>query len=131
MAWLQFFFAGVTEIALQAVGQAGRLMDLREKFRMRLRDKPKALILLDELFLNPYMSVSRAEKVLRVSNPTARQTVTLLQRKGMLAEITGRTWGKLYLAKPIMDTIELKAKAGSADSSPIIRNNPGTLQHEP
>jgi len=109
MTWLRFFFAGVTEIALQAVGQAGRLMDLREKFRMRLRDKPKALILLDELFLNPYMSVSRAEKVLRVSNPTARQTVTLLQRKGILAEITGRTWGKLYLAKPIMDTIELKA----------------------
>lgn len=111
MSWLRFFIAGVTEIALEAVGQASRLMDLREKFRGRLRDKPKALILLDELFLNPYMSVSRAEKVLKVSNPTARQAVTLLQRKGVLEEITGRTWGKLYLAKPIMETIELKGKS--------------------
>lgn len=111
MSWLRFFIAGVTEIALEAVGQASRLMDLREKFRGRLRDKPKALILLDELFLNPYMSVSRAEKVLKVSNPTARQAVTLLQRKGVLEEITGRTWGKLYLAKPIMETIELKWKS--------------------
>jgi len=34
----------------------------------------------------------------------------LLQKKGMLEEITGRTWGKLYLAKPIMETIEMKGK---------------------
>jgi hypothetical protein len=26
----------------------------------------------------------------------------------MLEEITGRMWGKLYLAKPIMETTELK-----------------------
>jgi Fic family protein len=110
MAWLRFFIAGVNEIAREAVGQASRLMDLREQFRARLRDKPKALALLDELFVNPYMSVARAERVQKVSNPTARQSVTLLQQKGMLEEITGRTWGKLYLAKPIMETIELKAK---------------------
>lgn len=110
MGWLRFFIAGVTEIALEAVGQAGHLMDLREKFRARLRDKPKALALLDELFLNPYMSVARAERALKVSNPTARQAVLLLQKKGMLEEMTGRAWGKLYLARPIMETIELKGK---------------------
>lgn len=108
--WIQFFLAGVTEIALEAVGHAGRLMDLREKYRARLRDKAKALALLDELFLNPYMSVTRAEGVLKVTNPTARQAVVMLQKKGMLEEITGRTWGKLYLARPIMETIEVKGK---------------------
>lgn len=111
MGWVRFFIAGVTAIALEAVGQAGRLMDLREQFRARLRDKPKALTLLDELFLNPYMSVARAQRVLKVSNPTARQAVLLLQRKGMLGEMTGRTWGKLYLAKPIMETIERKSSS--------------------
>lgn len=109
--WIHFFLAGVTEIALEAVGQAGRLMDLREKFRARLRDKARALTLLDELFLNPYMSVARAEQVLKVTNPTARQAVSLLHKIGMLEEITGRTWGKLYLAKPIMDTIDMKGKS--------------------
>lgn len=108
--WIQFFLAGVTEIALEAVRQAGRLMDLREKYRARLRDKAKPLALLDELFLNPYMSVARAERVLKVTNPTARQAVVMLQKKGMLEEITGRTWGKLYLARPIMETIEVKKK---------------------
>jgi Fic family protein len=109
-SWIQFFLVGVTEIARESVGQAGRLMDLREKFRAKLRDKAKALALLDELFLNPYMSVTRAEEVLKVSNPTARQVVLLLQKTGLLEEITGRAWGKLYLAKPIMETIESKGK---------------------
>ena len=108
MSWLHFFLLGITEIASEAVGRAGRLMDLRETLRGRLRDKPKALALLDELFLNPYLSVARAEKVLRVSNPTARQAVRQLEKKGVLEEITGRTWGKLYLAKPIMETIEFR-----------------------
>ena len=85
---------------------AGRLMDLREKFRARLRDKPKALALLDQLFINPYMTVARAERILKVSNPTARQAVTLLQKNGMLDEISGRAWGRLYLAKPILRAIE-------------------------
>jgi hypothetical protein len=81
MDWLRFFIAGVTKIALESVGQAGHLMDPREKFRTLLRDKPKALALLDEPFLNPYMSVARAERVLKVSNPNARQAVILLQKR--------------------------------------------------
>lgn len=106
MAWLRFFITGVAETAGEAVQHAGRLMDLREKFRARLNDKPKALALLDELFINPYMTVARAERILKVSNPTARQAVTLLQKNGMLEEITGKEWGRLYLAKPILRVIE-------------------------
>jgi Fic family protein len=106
MAWLRFFIMGVAETAGEAVQHAGRLMDLREKFRARLNDKPKALALLDELFINPYMTVARAERILKVSNPTARQAVTLLQKNGILEEITGKEWGRLYLAKPILRVIE-------------------------
>jgi len=106
IGWLRFFITGVTETAGEAVRHAGRLMDLREKFRARLRDKPKALALLDQLFINPYMTVARAERILKVSNPTARQAVTLLQKNGMLEEISGRAWGRLYLAKPILRAIE-------------------------
>ena len=40
---------------------------------------------------------------------TARQAVASLEKAGLLREITGRAWGKLYLAKPIwavMDATE-------------------------
>jgi hypothetical protein len=39
-------------------------------------------------------------------NPAARQAVQLLQEQGMLKEVSGRRWGQLYLAQPILDAIE-------------------------
>lgn len=108
--WIRFFLAGVEETAREAVGRAGRLMELHESWRRRLRRKPNAVALLDELFANPYVSVSRAARLLEVSYPTARQTVAFLQTEGLLEEISGRTWGRFYLARPILDAIESRAE---------------------
>ena len=105
-AWFRFFLAGVAEMAQDAVHRSRQLMELREKLRKRLVDKPRALALLDELFVNPYITVARAEQMLEVSNPTARQAVALLQQHRVLKEVSGRQWGKLYLARPILDVIE-------------------------
>lgn len=105
-AWLRFFLTGVAEMAQDAMRRARALMELREKYRKRLADKPRALALLDELFVNPYVTVARAQQVLEVSNPTARQAVGLLQKHRMLKEVSGRQWGKLYLAQPILEAIE-------------------------
>jgi Fic family protein len=104
--WLHYFLVGIAETANDAVSRASELMDLRERFRTRLTEKPKALALLDELFVNPYMTVAKASKILKVSNPTARQAVLQLEETGMLEEISGRKWGRLYLARPIMKVIE-------------------------
>lgn len=56
--------------------------------------------------LHPFVTVSRAARLLNVSYPTARQTVAFLQGEGVLEEITGRAWGQLYLARPIVEVIE-------------------------
>jgi Fic family protein len=106
MAWLRFFLGGVRDTAIEAVTRAGRLMALRERWLNKLRDSAKALILLDELFLNPFVTVARAQELLKVSNPTARQLVGRLQQDGLLAEVTGRDWGRLYVARPILRAIE-------------------------
>jgi Fic family protein len=104
--WLRFFLTGVAEMAEAAVVRAGGLMDLREEYRARLRESPRAAALLDELFANPYITVARAAELLKVTNPTARQAVAILQKEGMLEEVTGRAWGRLYLARPILNAIE-------------------------
>lgn len=62
--------------------------------------------LLDELFANPYLTVARAVRVLNVTAPAARQTVALLQGEGLLEEVTGRSWRRIYLARPILRAIE-------------------------
>lgn len=106
VGWLRFFLVGVTETAQAAVRQAGQLIDLREYFRVQLRAEHKAVVLLDTLFVNPYVTVARAAKLLGVTNPTARRAVLVLQQMGILEEITGGTWGRTYLAKPILHAIE-------------------------
>lgn len=106
IGWLRFFLAGVLETAQQGVRQAGELTAIRERFRKRLHDKPRALALLEALFANPYLSVARAARLLKVSLPTARQAVRLLQESGMLEEVSGRRWGRLYLARPILRALE-------------------------
>ena len=77
--------------------------------RSILRQKPNAAALLDELFANPFVTVSRAARLLNVSYPTARQTVAFLLGEGLLEEVTGRAWGRLYLARPILDVLELRS----------------------
>ena len=104
--WIRFFLTGVEVIAQEAVAQAAQLMELRERWRERLADYPKAAQLLDALLVNPYMSVARAERLLKVSNPTARQLVARLEKLELLTEVTGREWGRLYLARPILRIIE-------------------------
>ena len=105
-SWLRFFLLGVTDTAQLALRQANQLMDLRERYREQLVKQPNAASLIDELFVNPYITVARAEKLLGVSNPTARRTVEFLQEEGILGEITGRDWGKVYLANAIAEAIQ-------------------------
>ncbi|MFL6237799.1 MAG: Fic family protein, partial [Thermoanaerobaculia bacterium] len=108
-AWLRFFLVGVEETARSAVRQASRLMDMREIYRGQLRKKPNALRLLDELFVNPYLTAARAAQVLAASRPTARQAIGLLQGEGLLEEVSGRSWRRIYLARPILEVIEERA----------------------
>lgn len=92
-------------------------MDLRERFRRRLENHAKPLALLDRLFENPYVTVARAAKILKTTNPTARQAVKKLVDAGMLYETTGRSWGKVFLARPILRAIEKSPVRGKGSGS--------------
>jgi len=104
--WIRFFLQGVTEIATEAGEQARELHSLREQYRAQLRDKPNALGLLDELFTNPYMTISRAAKVLNKTHPTAKAAITVLEEAGILKETSGRQWGRFYVCSPVLNAIE-------------------------
>jgi Fic family protein len=105
-SWLHYFLQGVTETARAAAQQARDLMDIREDLRRRLRNRSKAITLIDALFVNPYITVSRAQRVLNTSNPTAREAIRALEDAGVLAEVTQRSWRRVYLARPILEIIE-------------------------
>jgi Fic family protein len=104
--WLNYFLAGVEWSAKRALAQAAQLMELREQLRSRLARQHKALLLLDTLFQNPYINAARAVAVLKVSDPTARKALRILEVEGVIQEATGRTWGRMYISRLILDAIE-------------------------
>jgi len=105
-SWILYFLRGISEISSEAVSRSGRLMNLRERLREKVAGKRNASLLLERLFENPYVTVAGAAKLLKVSNPTARQAVARLQSAGVLSETTGREWGRLYLARQIFRILE-------------------------
>ena len=104
-SWIRFFLAGVETTAVQAVQQTKRLMDLREEYRYLIREKPKALALVDYLFVNPYVTAMRARSYLKVSDPTARAAIGVLSQAGIVTEYGDRTWRKLYVSPQILDIL--------------------------
>ena len=105
-SWLRYFINGVYVTAADAVKRTTRMIELREQFRERVSDKPRALALVDQLFTNPYLTVAHAERFLKVSNPTARKAVELLVERGLIERLGERRWGKLYLSQKVLEAIE-------------------------
>lgn len=104
--WILFFLNGVTETAQQSARQANQITALRERYLKELRETPKAVALIDPLFQNPYMTIARATQLLNITHPTARQVIKVLEDAGVLQEMTGREWGRIYRANEISRVIE-------------------------
>ncbi|HMQ15245.1 MAG TPA: helix-turn-helix domain-containing protein [Phycisphaerae bacterium] len=94
------------DTARSAIAQSQSILKLRDRFREKLAKQHRALTLLDELFINPYTTVARASDRLGVTPPTAQKTIKHLENAGMLSEATGREWGRVWLARPILSAVE-------------------------
>ena len=110
--WLEFFFLAVKRQADDAVARATALVQLREEYlhvAAHARSSLPALVRL--LFVNPYVTVTRVERGLGLTNAGARNLVRDAQQRGWLTEIgaAGRG-GKLYwIARDIAQVIEAPA----------------------
>lgn len=103
--WLLYFLDGVTVTARNGVGQASALLALRERMNAIFSERPRALPLVDALFLNPYVTAVKVQQTLCIADPTARLLISFLEEKSVLEEVTGRSWGKVWVARPILNAL--------------------------
>lgn len=99
--WLEFFLRGVVTQAKDAIDWSAQLMDLHENYRQRLAASkvPKgAYGIVDELFVNPYVTITTASQRWNISYNTARSAIETLAELGILQEITGRKRDRIYCA---------------------------------
>ncbi len=104
--WLHYFLYGVQWSAQRALRQARQLMTLRERMRARVANEPRALALIDELFVNPFIDANRVKSLQSVSDPTARKVLATLVAADLITEESGRSWGRQYLAREVLAALD-------------------------
>lgn len=96
-AWLEFFLTGVIETSDNAVSTARRLLDLFRKDQDRLQSQAASVLRLhQELKRQPVLSAALASERIQSSIPTARKALLSLESLGLVNEVTGNNYGKLY-----------------------------------
>ena len=106
--WMQFFLRGVAEVAADATTTARRVLQLRDQHRDVIHERAgkraaRALMLLDKLFLKPYVTVSIVEEMLEASYSSANHLVSQLCELGILREITGRRRARMFRYERYLD----------------------------
>ncbi|WP_439816246.1 Fic family protein [Zavarzinia sp. CC-PAN008] len=99
-AWLEFFLAGVAEIANQAFDAATRIVDLFRQDRDRIAAAGErvssALRVHDLLQQHPYVTATFLVAEAGLSAPTVNAALSDLERMEIVGEITGRRRGRVY-----------------------------------
>jgi Fic family protein len=107
--WIQFFLRGVADQAIDAVERAQQLLALRNCWaEMCQTARTSALLikLIDALFLNPFVTMASATKLLEVQPQTAQNNIKKLVRFGILQEVTGKRRNRIYAAQEILRILE-------------------------
>jgi len=99
-AWLDFFLAGVAEVANQAFDAAIRIVELFKQDRERIAEGSEragsALRIHDLLQQNPYLTANLLVVRTGLSAPTVNAALADLQRLGIVDEVTGRRRGRVF-----------------------------------
>ena len=133
--WLVFFLNGVRQTAERGVRQARALIAIHAELHARL--KGPALALASETFRTPCMTVPHAQRVLGVTNGTARRAVHDLTSRGILEDYAEKRWPRVYLARPVLDAVlhpleELRqAPRGEVTGAGAVLKSEAGLRPEP
>lgn len=99
-SWLRFFLQGIVEVAEGATSTTRDIVAMIERDRARIhslgRTASTPLRLHDYAIRGILVRPPSAAHALQVSEPTAYKAVARLESLGILRELTGRSWRKVY-----------------------------------
>jgi Fic family protein len=114
-SWVRFFLDGVDETAGQAVALAGKIRDLFARDRQRIaklgRVAGSALRVHELLQHHPLLSVPKAVKLMDLTPPTVRSSLTALAEVGIVREVSGRRRDRVYGYRRYLDLIASDTQA--------------------
>lgn len=108
--WIDFFLEAVTVQSEDALNRASKMQKLREEYRQKTQDQfqtSSLAKLIDNLFINPYITITQAEKILEVTYPTAKRLIEILIRLEILSSVGKQERNKIFVAHEILRIIDV------------------------
>lgn len=107
--WVEFFLRGVINQSKDAVSDAKKILDLHAQYQRSLETTKKipetSHRLIDEIFLNPVVSISRLSKKWNIPFNSVKTGLSRLTDLGILREVPGRKRNKLFVADKLMELL--------------------------
>jgi len=104
--WIQFFCEAMRSQAITAVQKIDRLHDWRDQALIRLREakvRGVAEKITEDLIGYPMLSVTDTAKRYDVTYIAVNQVIPKLVRHGLIEEWTGKKYGRLFVAREVME----------------------------
>ncbi len=103
--WIRFFLRGIAEQSRDVVERVNLLLALRQRYRntfQSVRSSALLLKLIDGLFSNPAVTVSRVAESCEITPRAAQKNIDKLISKNILKEITGKKRNRVFVAPEIV-----------------------------
>jgi len=107
--WTEFFLRGVAIQARDAISDAKKILELHTEYQRMLEQTKKvpesAHRLIDEVFFNPFISISRLCNKWNKPFNSVKMGVKRLVSIGILKEMPGRKRNKIFVALKLLDLL--------------------------
>lgn len=107
--WLLFFLEGVAQVAREAVSTSRTLFDLVNADRGKVLSLDSATLmsvrLFEQLPEHPVVTTANATELLDTSRPTAGKAISVLEKAGVLVEVTGRQRDQIWHYQRYLDRL--------------------------
>ncbi|NMR19727.1 Fic/DOC family N-terminal domain-containing protein [Cellulomonas fimi] len=107
--WVTFFCDAVTAQAADTIARINRLVEIRAFMLDRLRKvKARGVVLdiVEDLIGYPIITPSQAASLHNVTYPPANNAIQRLEALGLIREITGGSYARVYACPAVMDAVE-------------------------
>ena len=105
--WLKFFLTGIIETAKKGVTTFDGILQLQKSLEEKLKSlgnrNMEARKVVDYLYTQPIIEVTKVEELLQKSSVTAYKLLADLERLDVIKEISGAQRNKLYVFKDYLD----------------------------
>jgi Fic family protein len=108
-AWVQFFCEGLAAQASDMVQRIEELLTVREEMLALLRaEKARGVVfeIVEDLIGYPIITPSEAARLHSVTYPPANAAIARLESLGILYEVTGSNYGRIYVCPQVREIVQ-------------------------